>query len=71
MSEWISVKERLPETESPVLSFGYWGGGPQTAIGVYSPKFNTWYVIADIGTVAFVCITHWMPLPSPPGEECE
>ncbi len=71
MSEWISVKDRLPEKAEMVLAFGYWEGGPQVAIGACDRNFDSWYVINGVGTLAFVCITHWMPLPEPPGEEGE
>lgn len=55
MSEWISVKDRLPEKDEYVLCFCNIGDGFQ-AIFHYGKerKFN--------GTA----VTHWMPLPKPP-----
>jgi hypothetical protein len=65
MSEWISVKDRLPEPETLVLSwdgkyiqieyFGFFFGfefGPATNDPVFTNKGYK--------------ITHWMPLPEPP-----
>lgn len=59
MSEWISVKERLPERYKPVL--------------VHKPLW-THAIIAFLrddgvfsaGTTA-IEVTHWMPLPSTEG----
>lgn len=57
---WISVKDRLPENENPVLVFdgdyfevAYWDG-------------DMW---ADESCDKFPYPTHWMPLPEPPQEE--
>lgn len=60
MSEWISVKDRLPMKNDRVL--------------VYRPEMKE----SDVGAVSvqfgWNCrrkktdITHWMPLPAPPGE---
>lgn len=61
--EWISVKDRLPENDVPVL--------------VYKDKYNDAY--ANMETAYFDCgrwmgvigehVTHWMPLPTPPTEK--
>ena len=60
---WISVKDRLPENENPVLVFG--GKSIYTAVygnrGGYS---NQWW---KLNSKTHYCNpTHWMPLPSPP-----
>lgn len=65
MSEWISVKERLPEV---------WSTNDGTMVNylVYMPEYGV-----DVGNYArpaniWVCmglpceVTHWMPLPEPP-----
>ena len=61
MSEWISVKDRLPEPNTAVLVCrdGYYGS--EVAVAVYKDeylKFITGYNV-----------THWMPLPEPPESE--
>lgn len=60
MSEWISVKDRLPENNNPIL--------------VYMPEEKGWLRygisigIIDDGTDDKDEVTHWMPLPLPPNE---
>ncbi len=69
MSEWISVKDRLPETGGMVLVIA--SGKPMSNLTLngayelaeYAPEgwiFETWpeWENADV--------THWMPLPPPP-----
>lgn len=71
MTEWISVKDRLPEDETKVLVCC-------KAVGTYKPINNIhmqtnhissynkrWDVSIPFGYE----ITHWMPLPEPPKEE--
>lgn len=59
MSEWISVKDRLPEIGERVLIYSR-----QTleAIRYEGKKFNRFGVSVDDAT-------HWMPLPAPPKGE--
>ncbi len=57
---WISVKERLPETEGKYIVC--------TAKGsVYCAKFSTRHGPV-FHTDMYTHITHWMPLPEPPEE---
>lgn len=79
-TEWISVKDRLPENDDDVLGFY-----PRDGITVcfYSSDNVTSYVKSD-GSIFFTndgwehnfawamksFITHWMPLPKTPGEIC-
>lgn len=57
---WISVKERLPETEGKYIVC--------TAKGsVYCAKFSTRHGPC-FHTDMYTHITHWMPLPEPPEE---
>lgn len=60
MADWISVKDRLPETK------------PFKCL-CYSAKHNTYTVgtYTDWGWMfPYFCgeMTHWMPLPEPPKE---
>ena len=69
MSEWISVKDRLPEYNIKCLVYipqpGYY---PKIIVAYYSSTKNIW-----IGTEGSIYYnhrpTHWMPLPSPPTEK--
>lgn len=60
MSEWISVKERLPEEKQRVIVRCERIG---TSVGWI--LWGEW--MTDIGPSAGK-ITHWMPLPEPPKE---
>lgn len=56
---WVSVKDRLPNFEQPVLAYS----GEELGIGfAYLDGDGKWY--GDCGDV-----THWMPLPAPPEVE--
>lgn len=66
MSEWISVKDRLPEEREDVLirvkcanyfniEQGYYKGNNEWV--------NCWCSIRNEGLYP---VTHWMPLPEPP-----
>lgn len=71
MSEWISVKDRLPEPgEDVLLYFGNNHGNNMTVGGKYNLD-ESWYSITD-GEFYTDCDTtpsHWMPLPEPPEED--
>jgi hypothetical protein len=66
MSEWISVKDRLPEVNQPVLlwhgSYGVIYGGLDDEgewCGNYGGKFQP-------AILPYNNPSHWMPLPEPP-----
>lgn len=63
MSEWISVKDKLPELRIPVLVYLK---NSELQVAIMSTS-NNWY-ISDEWNNSFLheYITHWMPLPSPP-----
>jgi len=73
MSEWISVKERLPESPEkgslPVIIASYSSMRKIYHIGYvefqknyFYDRYNEKIVIDD----PYWQITHWMPLPEPP-----
>lgn len=72
MSEWISVKEQLPEEDD--ANDYLITDGNSCFVGFYRHDVKAWdnftlgwvqELYAD-GTVATVEITHWMPLPELP-----
>lgn len=73
---WVSVKDRLPEEETPVLILrnkvifiGKIKWERPTFEDTYEP-FRYWDDPNDYGKEwEWDEITHWMPLPSPPGEK--
>lgn len=56
--KWISVKERMPEDEERVLFFA------KKPILTIDTTFGWW-----VKTTKRYKVTHWMPLPEPPGED--
>jgi phosphoribulokinase len=61
-TEWISVKDRLPEPMQTVLVFEAHkqrGRIRETRISVDFRDSVGWYQLG-------VTVTHWMPLPDPP-----
>ncbi len=68
MSEWISVKERLPKAGERVLATdGYFVGE------FFLNRRGQWqqYIANNYLPMAAFDILHWMPLPEPPKEEGE
>ena len=68
-SEWISVKDRLPEKNSKVLVYipKYKGLYDGMHIAYYSHSLNMWVDLDR--TYLFDHPTYWMPLPVPPTEK--
>ena len=70
--EWISVKDKLPEDEAPVLAY-YGFFRENDDLGTRFIGTLTFFVFdknphwQHESTGLFV--THWMPLPEPPKEE--
>jgi hypothetical protein len=59
-SQWVSVEDRLPETEVPVLCWH-----PFWSMQLGWLDANNHLLIGLTGDAA----THWMPLPTPPAKE--
>lgn len=58
-SEWISVKERLPEIGQSVLVYA----------SKYYPVVECRDLVAYMKMGNYTGVTHWMPLPEPPKGE--
>lgn len=79
MSEWISVKERLPEKDGWYLVYAprYWGNSKIYGLdGLAYSNFkhnykDHWGIERGTGRGWPGIVTHWMPLPDPPKEEFE
>lgn len=71
MSKWISVEDRLPESQQMVL--GYTPCDGYIFVGFYqkvdSPYWKSyWNIITAMRSTRKMTkkVTHWMPLPEPP-----
>lgn len=66
MSEWISVKERLPEGLEDVLVFAFFHERWETMIGWHRKSDDRWYIYTSHGERWVSDVTHWMPKPKSP-----
>lgn len=64
MSEWISVKDRLPEDDEQLCAFINWKSGWNTTIQNEVKKWKEIKVWRSFDLERNY--THWMPLPIPP-----
>lgn len=70
MNEWISVEDRLPEVDRPVIvsdAVGYMAVASSWAI-----REERHWTPSNIDSYDYSLgfePTHWMPLPSPPKEQ--
>lgn len=62
MSEWISVKDRLPSAGESVICYRA-DDGWQVICDYMDDDF---FYICDDELTIYHAITHWMPLPEPP-----
>lgn len=66
MSEWITVKERLPAEDEEVLISAE-EDGERTAFVAFWRQDAKWWDNCYTGWVKeHLNVTHWMPLPEPP-----
>lgn len=63
--EWISVEERLPDEGNPVLAVDRNKRGSEVVASYFNKENPYWELCWDSWPVN---VTHWMPLPEPPGE---
>lgn len=68
-NEWVSVEERLPDSQADVLVVAFWHENWQTMIGWHSDTSKKWRVITPHGEMEPGGVTHWMPLPEPPEKD--
>lgn len=73
MSEWISVKDRLPEVDKPILAlFKLGSADPQrnmvTLVLKQIQDMVFWKFHLELRTEKLESVSHWMNLPSPPKE---
>ena len=73
MADWISVEDKLPEVNEPVLCVGMCEDGDFLAPVVASLQQDGKFIIGYrfhgdrvIGFFVETFATHWMPLPPPP-----
>ncbi len=75
MSEWVSVKERLPELGEYVLVRFYDGANRDRGLGMHVMElviqdFTPYWENFDSNyNFSFDTVTHWQPLPAPPQPE--
>ena len=78
MSEWISVKDRLPEKLPTKIKIPYLCDGESIRVLLYSAKEEKEYAgyydyqlrrFFTVDDSVIGGVTHWMPLPEPPKED--
>ena len=83
VQEWIPVEERLPEAERiawtekhpdaalKVLAIikGSYQAAEMWYSGVFDGKPSFWGISYDGESTISYAVTHWMPLPEPPGKD--
>lgn len=67
MSEWISVKDKLPQESKPIIVYNKKTLQVVVAIRRYR-KTKGWVWTRNNYMIKREYITHWMPLPEPPNE---
>ena len=70
MSDWISVKEKLPKCGRDVVVVARIKGVRKVMAGWYHKHLHVWRVeYGNSGKTIFCGVTHWMPLPELPKED--
>lgn len=68
MSEWISVKDRLPKSRRKVLVYA---GNYIFVVAKWDNEEKLWRTAWNHDVIETCYVTHWQPLPELPGEEVE
>ena len=69
--KWISVKERLPDDRGNFITKIHCDNGDWIEVNTFDYMEKEWWHDAVNCTAkATDFVTHWMPLPEPPKEDC-
>lgn len=69
--KWISVEERLPDDRGNFITKIHCDNGDWIEMNTFDYMEKEWWHDAVDRTVeATEFVTHWMPLPEPPKEDC-
>lgn len=66
VQEWIPVEERLPEAEGDYLVASHNG---KVDASLFFPEKELSSSYAREAVFCYPGVTHWMPLPEPPGKD--
>ena len=68
MSEWISVKDRLPKNNRMVIGYTPVDGYMFVGFCTSGKGWAQWNIITAMRSTKIVKkkVTHWIPLPEPP-----
>ena len=66
-SEWISIKDRLPDRSGNYLVYTSIEGRSIIKTSYWMASTQTWLGVEACSVL--IHITHWMPLPKPPEKE--
>ena len=69
IQKWIPVTERLPETGIDVIAYMDNSIESRIVPAMYGKNRNKYYWWDCIFNTELLSVTHWMPLPEPPGEK--
>jgi hypothetical protein len=65
--KWISVEERLPDTQQEVLTYSECNGVRSACLIGAKDDIKMWYLYKS--DKLSISVTHWMPLPEAPKME--
>ena len=68
MNEWISVKDRLPDNDEPILLYDEAVDNTLPTVGWYEADAGHGFFTADHCLRMRLMATHWCPIPPLPRE---